>query len=1569
MPFGLRPFHRPLWSSFLAVATILGLIPFSLEAQPSKIKFDRLGLEEGLSQSSGNAIIEDRQGFLWIGTQDGLNLWDGYEVQVFKHLENDPNSLAENFVVGLWEDSEGLIWMSHSSGRAITVLDPVERNFRRLEHDPQNEATLPAAGGFSGGRPVEDREGRIWLGTNDSGLIMIDRESLEVTRVQHSKDHPKSLSDDRIFHLFQTQDGTLWIATNDGLNRLERSLNSGFEFLVYRADSDEPTSLLDDRVIRLSEGPEGELWVGTQGGLSRCEPEPWSCRSVLHTDAYPIPSEVLGGQSPLAVPGTVDNQGRLWVGTRAGVSIVKLPGEEMTHLGLGGADPSQFSRLNIQALYVDREGDQWIATTSGLFHRPKGAASFRLLTHDPSDPRSLGGNQVNSIYETRSGTLWFGTFGSGYSSYSRTKHKFSHVASVPGDPESLQDNAVFAILLDRENTLWVGTQEGGLHRFAPDRSRVIEHYTLNPGGKRDLGSVYVQALYEDSQGRFWVGTAGGGLVLIDRKRGEVVRRYTADNSDPSAIASNGVTSMMEDSEGTFWVGTGGTLDTFDPESGTFSHLRRDAEDPSRQLPFVRIRKITEDSKGRFWLSTTSGLCLLNRENHQSSCYQNDPHDSQSLSNNTIMDQWEAPDGTFWLATYGGGLVHFDPEAETFNRLGSEHGLPNDSLYSVLPDSQGHLWISGNKGLTRLNPETKVLRNFDVEDGLQSNEFNDRAFFASPEGELFFGGLGGFNYFRPEEVELSSHPAPVVLTAFQKMGADAQRVRTVGNLKSVTISHRDLAFSFEFAALDFSNPDRLRYAYILEGFDEEWIDSGDRRYASYTNLDGGHYTFKVRGTNADLIWSEQEASIEVIVIPPPWKTWWAYLLYAILAGSAVAAYVRLKTLAQEREVKRHRQEADRLKQIDRMKDEFLANTSHELRTPLNGIIGITESLLEGAAGEVNRETRDNLFMVVSSGRRLAHLVDDILDFSKLKNHEIELRLQGVSLRELVEITVTLSRPLIQGRDIELINGVDPDLPAVAADENRLQQILHNLIGNALKFTREGRVLVAAEQRSDQLAISIEDTGIGIPEHRLQEIFESFEQADASSAREFGGTGLGLTITQQLVHLHGGTIEVESEEGRGSCFTFTLPFWDGEIDESRSSSFEVQLSQVRDLSQALTPQSTAISPPKGQAGPLDTAPSSRNQGARVLCVDDEPVNLQVLENFLRLEGYATQRANDGPECLEMLRQGFLPDLILLDVMMPHMTGFEVAEHIRRDFPAHLLPILLVTAKNRVSDLVEGLSSGANDYLSKPFSRDELIARVRTHLNLSRAHTVEAENRRKSEEMEQARAIQLSLLPKEAPVMPAFEIAVHLETATEVGGDYYDFFPQKDGSLFIVTGDATGHGISAGMMVSMTKSALKALDVHSPKILLEQLNQVLRAVDLTRMQMALNVIHLSPDRLDISSAGMPPAFLYRSFLETTVEILLPGLPLGAMINPIYELRSHELQNGDTFVLLSDGLPELLADRHQQDGYRVVAETITRHGRESAENLKSHLLALIREDDRPLDDDVTLLVVKKRSSAKRAR
>ncbi len=1542
----------------LLAALALGVLGVEASAQSHRIRFDQLTIADGLSQGSGNAILQDSKGFLWIGTQDGLNRYDGYRVEVFKHDSEDPDSLADNFVFGLREDSQGRLWIFSRRPGALNSYDLKSGRFRRYVHDPDDPATLPASP-VHPGVFYEADDGLLWLGTADAGIAQLDPVSGRVRRLQHDPDDASSLSDDRALTLTVDRGGTFWIGTRGGLNRLlsgGAGSPGGERFVRYLHDPEDPASLSHDDAWSVLEDSSGALWVGTQGGgLNRLAAGAREAGARFER-FFDQPAE---DETDLrfAFPVLEDGQGRVWTATGGGLLRYDVASGELRRYRHDPQDPHSIGGDNLRQILEDSTGALWIVLLGiGVSLYDEASDGFVTYTHDGADPHSLAGNFVNTLYEDRSGILWLGTEGSGVSRFSRQKHKFTFFQADPGDPTTLADNVIFAIYEDAAGTLWVGTQAGGLHRFDERRERVVERYFRQPGSRRDLGSNYVSSAFEDRQGRFWVGTRGAGLVLLDRGRGEVVRRFRHDPDDPTSLSGNGVSSIFQDRRGTLWIAANG-WNRFDPEAGTFRRYQHDPEDP-KTLPHNGVKLTREDRSGELWIATSGGLARFHRESETFTTYRRDLDDANSLGHDSVMGLYEDADGIFWITTYGGGLNRFDPESGRFTRFTMRDGLPNDSLYGVLPDDQGHLWLSSNHGLSRFDPAAGTFTNYDVEDGLQSNEFNDRAFYGSARGELYFGGVHGFNRFDPAEIQPSSYVPPVVLTAFRKFDREVELERTLAETQRVTVSYKENYFSFELAVLDYSRPSKNRYAYKLEGFDKDWVAAGTRRFASYTNLDGGDYTFRVRGANGDGVWNEAGASIEVRVIPPPWKTWWAYCTYLLLATGGVLGYVRIKTAAQQEELARERQEAARLRQIDRMKDEFLANTSHELRTPLNGIIGIAESLLDGATGRLPEATRANLSMVVTSGRRLSHLVDDILDFSKLKGHQIDLRTAPVGLRPLVEAVLSLSEPLAAAKQLALVDEVPEDLPAVAGDENRLQQILHNLIGNGIKFTESGEVRVGAVRRGELVEVAVADTGIGIAPEKLGRIFESFEQADGSSARAHGGTGLGLTITRQLVELHGGEIRAESEPGEGSRLIFTLPVWSGEVGSEPPAAppSARQLARVRD------PEPPPMTLPAAEPEPAAASAAVAGAAGKVLIVDDEPINLQVLRNVLTLAGFGITQAHDGHQCLKLLKEEEAPDLILLDVMMPGLTGFEVTQRIRNRFSANDLPILLVTAKNQVQDLEKGLASGANDYLTKPFSRGELLARMQTHLSLSRAHSFEAENRRKTEELEQARLIQLSLLPKAPPESPFLEIAAHMQTATEVGGDYYDFFPQDDGSLYVVAGDATGHGISAGMMVSMTKSALKALDVQSPHVLLTQLNRVIRAVHLERMQMALNVTHVTEREIAVASAAMPPALLYRGD-GGVEEILLPGLPLGGLEDTDYPLTVKDFHRGDALLLISDGLPELAGADGELLGYEAVERCLATHGARPAAEILEALLELGRDwaGGEASADDVTIVVLRR--------
>ncbi len=667
-----------------------------------------------------------------------------------------------------------------------------------------------------------------------------------------------------------------------------------------------------------------------------------------------------------------------------------------------------------------------------------------------------------------------------------------------------------------------------------------------------------------------------------------------------------------------------------------------------------------------------------------------------------------------------------------------------------------------------------------------------------------------------------------------------------------------------------------------------------------------------------------------------------------------------------------QKNQQLEQLDRLKDEFLANTSHELRTPLNGMIGIAESMLDGATGKLTEMQKHNLLTIAQSGHRLANLVNDILDFSKLRNQKMELQLKPVGIREIVQVVFSLSQYLIGNKNLELINDVSPDLPPAAADENRLQQILYNIVGNAIKFTPSGTIRVAACEVSQeeapeslteenlsatkQLAITVRDTGIGIATDKLDRIFASFEQAEGSTAREYGGTGLGLAVSKKLVELHGGKITVESTVGVGSQFTFTLPISHGEVELTQLP----KVLQLSDYSSFLV-----------ESKPITTqqqATINNQQQIKVLIVDDEPVNLQVLINHLSLHDYAITQATNGEEAIALMEDGFKPDIILLDVMMPRMTGYEVTEKLRKRFTAAELPILLLTAKTQVQDIVTGLNVGANDYLSKPISKDELLARIKTQINL---RLLRAENLRLTAELEVAQKLQQMVLPTESELkaVKGLDIAAFMEPADEVGGDYYDVL-QHNGRVNIGIGDVTGHGLESGVLMLMVQMAVRTLlekKETEPKVFFDLLNRAIyNNVQRMNVERNLTLALLEYQDGHISLSGQHEEMIVvRSSGE--LEIINTadlGFPIGldSDIAEFVHSTKIDLNPEDVVVLYTDGITEAENMDGQLYGLERLCEVLQRNHHLNAEEIKMAAIEDVRLHigKQKVFDDLTLVVLK---------
>ncbi len=675
----------------------------------------------------------------------------------------------------------------------------------------------------------------------------------------------------------------------------------------------------------------------------------------------------------------------------------------------------------------------------------------------------------------------------------------------------------------------------------------------------------------------------------------------------------------------------------------------------------------------------------------------------------------------------------------------------------------------------------------------------------------------------------------------------------------------------------------------------------------------------------------------------------FAIFIILLNLGIAEKVNI---LEEEKAMAQKEAVENLKQADKLKDEFLANTTHELHTPLNGIIGIAESLLAGAAGRLEEEIKKNLSLIAVSGRRLSSLVNDILDFSKITGKELKLQFRPLNLKNNLDIVLAISRPLLKNKRLELRNDVKDNLLMVEADENRFQQIMFNLVGNAIKFTEEGQVTVEAEEKDGMVELRVIDTGIGIPKEKQGIIFEKFRQADGSIARKYGGTGLGLSITKQLVELHGGRIWVESEEGAGTKFCFTLK----KSNELADPEPEVMQYIAQDM---LNKEAAIIT-----EYAADTAESPGEE--MILVVDDEPINIQVIINILRSQGYKVMSALSGKEALDRMKTvKKLPDLVILDVMMPEMTGYDVSKKIREEYKCSELPIIMITAKNRIADLMAGLESGANDYLMKPFDKDEMLARVRNLLKLSRTVKIQKEFSILQNELDIARSIQLSILPKRGPENEGLKVCTKYIPMAQIGGDYYDYYDHLLKKTNIIIADVSGHGLPAALIASMVKVAF-SIEVRldsNPQKILEGMNKTLFLQGLENFVTAQCVLidHESM-RLEMSNAGHLPLVIVDNNNNRFRQIKSKGKPLGVFENIDIHKEYIDIHRGDRIILYTDSIIEaesvegefFKTDRF----YGLIMETKDKEPLEFIEILLDNL-ADWTGMDRNFKDDFTLVVV----------
>jgi signal transduction histidine kinase/ligand-binding sensor domain-containing protein/DNA-binding response OmpR family regulator len=1239
----------------LLMSAVLWCIATALWAQSNQYQFTRIGIEQGLSHYQINCIHKDRKGFMWFGSQSGLNRYDGYQFKVFHHDLRDSNSLYNNYITSLLEDPEGRIWVNTRGG--VNIYDPQTESLTRSTDAALRRYQLPDPNITD---ILKDRQGNYWFAHANYGLYRYDPGQQKTKVIRAGSPEKEALQSDSLADLEEDAQGNLWILYRNGT--LER-LNTQTFRVDYRNATIFQQYKGTLRDYRFYQDTDGDLWVYSGSG------------------------DV--GQ---------------------GIYYFNLSQQHFTSINT----QSEGFRLNnnvVRGVIQDNKGLIWIATDHGginLLNKKERTVAY--LLNDPNDEKSLVHNSVYTLYKDDKAVIWIGLYKKGISYYHESIFKFP-LYRYASDTKNDNSNDVNAFAEDPSGNLWVGTNGGGLLYF--DRSKnAFTPYVHNPRNPASLSNNVIVGMHLDREQKLWIGTFTGGLNMFDGKK---FTQYTHDPSRPESIASNNAWCIMEDSRQNLWVGTlGGGLDRFDRKENVFYHYKEWAEN---SVHSNYISSLLEDREGNIWVGTAYGIDVLYKNTEKFTHYLPEAGNPESLSNYNINTLIEDSRGIIWVGTLE-GLNAFDKKTGKFRVFRKEDGLPDNTILAMLEDNQGDIWVSTPNGISHVKIQPNAangkfscqFRNYDEEDGLQGRAFNERAAIKSRQGELLFGGARGFNLFKPEMIGIREVAPQVVLTDLQIFNKSVQvgeqqdgRVilqKALNETEKIVLEYGQNMFSIEFAALSYFQPGKNQYAYMLEGFNKDWLTTDAKaRKVTYTNLNPSTYTFRVKAANSDGFWNEEGVRLSITVLPPFWKSPVAMMIYgALLIGTLLMA--RQITLARARmnfRIEQERQEAHRMHELDMMKIKFFTNVSHEFRTPLTLVLTPLEKLLKNSK---DADQKSQYLLIYRNARRLLNLVNQLLDFRRMEVQEIRLNAtSGEIIRFLREVTASFT-DLSEKKHIHFtFHSEIPELET-AFDHDKLERILFNLLSNAFKFTPVNgsvsvRVKYAAEEQEEghrALEIRVMDSGIGIPPEKHEKIFERFFQNEVPGSLVNQGSGIGLAITREFVKLHQGSIRVESIPDHGSSFVVKLP-----IQAATSEAVYVSDPILEELSAHLEEVSVS-------------APANSAQARRpwLLLVEDNEDFRFYLKDNLKVFYNILEAANGKEGWRQTLTH--VPDLIVSDVMMPEMDGIAFCRKIKNDPRTSHIPTILLTSRSTEEQKLEGFETGANDYITKPFNFEILQARIK-------------------------------------------------------------------------------------------------------------------------------------------------------------------------------------------------------------------------------------------------------------------
>jgi len=1103
----------------------------STYGQVNNIAFEHISVENGLSQSSVYAICKDSKGFMWFGTAEGLNRYDGYKFISYKANLSDSNSISDSWITCIFEDSYKNLWIGTHDG-GLNLFNYAKEQFSHYKNDSQNHNSLT---NNTINAICEGENGLLWIATN-YGINSLDLKKIINTSPEkqsfssYKKSEISNLPNNEIISLCFTADKELWLGTyGGGFSQMNLNKDGSVVFVNYQSNvtcSNNIWSICQDKVNSKF------LWILNSNDLEKFDRV---TKEFIHSNKNPETSKLFVDLRIL-IP---DQKGNLWMGTKEnGLLKFDTKTGKLDHYKQSNFNITSLSKNNILSIYQDNEGLIWVGTKGGGINKKRND-KFVHYENKINNPKTLNGKSVWAVYKDRSGIIWAGTE-QGLNKLNRTKDEFTAYTHQDKNPQSISDNSVYSIFEDKDGDFWIGTSNGGLN-LMDRKTGIFKHYKNEPENANSLSFDYVRSIVQDDEGNLWIGTRGGGLNKFDKKK-EKFKEFKNIPNNTNSLSRDRINALLIDKNGILWIATsGGGINRFDTKTETFK-----------------------------W-------------------YKNEPLNPNSLNDSDAMSLCEDKEGNIWVGTYEGGLNLFDKTKETFKHYTEQDGLSNNVIYGILEDGTGKLWLSTNKGISKFDPKEKKFENFDISDGLQHNEFNTGACYKSSDGEMFFGGINGFNVFNPEKIYKNPIIPPTVITELKiinkkiEIGSESALNQSITTTKEITLSYLDYIFSFEFSALSFISSGKNKYKFMLEGFDKDWINADpENRIATYTNLEGGSYTFRIKAANNDGVWNETGTALIIHITPPFWKTWWfkwslaLFFVFCLIGfyfwrvNSLRSQKKQLEKTVEEKtkEVVFQKEELQSMNEELIVSNEELYNQREELESTLNSLQSAQKQLIQaekmaslgtlaaGVAHEINNplnfiqggvfflenyfternnEHLDEIAPILKGMQvgvnRAAAIVASLNHYSR----QDDLPFMQSNIHAIIDNCLIMLQNETKNR-IEILKNYTSIPCCLYGNEGKLHQAMLNILANAVQaISDKGTITITTEVDGQKLCISIADDGCGISLEAMPKIFDPFY-----TTKEPGkGTGLGLAITYNIINEHNGKIEFDSTPKIGTQVKITFP----------------------------------------------------------------------------------------------------------------------------------------------------------------------------------------------------------------------------------------------------------------------------------------------------------------------------------------------------------------------------------------------------------------------------------------------